>query len=118
MKLLEVCAIQAPGITAMSLHPSSAFRQGAIALTTAAALLVGSAAHGQSVLTSSSPTQTVSAGDCRAFGKYILDEDSTSKLSDTFFDSVGAFVRANCQPTINGKVIQIITETDQDGASL
>ena len=99
------------------------FRKGAIALTTAAALAAGSMfpARAQTAV-SNSPitTSKVSAGDCAAFGKYLVDEARLYKkdLSRTFLLSASRFVRANCASSDKDGEIQIITETQQDAASL
>jgi hypothetical protein len=92
------------------------------AIVGAAALFAGTA-HSQTAVATNPPpapatSSSISGGDCAAFGKYILDEDKTSKLSDTFFDSVGRFVTAKCQPSDKDGAIQIVTMTDQDAISL
>lgn len=87
-----------------------------------AAVLAPATAFGQTAVAtnpaSAPTTSSVSGGDCAAFGKYVLDEDAAFKLSDTFFDSVGKFVTAKCQPFDKDGPTQIVTMTDQDAISL
>lgn len=66
------------------------------------------------------PAKGVSAAECSAFRSFMLEEarEFSDKMSPTFLKSISRFTKAGCATTDAKGEIQIITETDQDGASL
>jgi hypothetical protein len=108
----------------MSLEPSTSFRRAGFALATIAGLAFGDAAFAQTAPRptpiNAPPSQPISAGQCAAFGKYVLDEDDAfpGKLSGTFLESISRFVSADCATRDAKGEIQIITMNNQDAASL
>lgn len=106
------------------LHAPSSFRKTAFALTTAAALAVFAAFPAAAQQVAANPPATQSQGvptaECGAFGTYLLDEAKTyhATMSKTFLLSAGRFLKAGCAASDKDGPIQIITETNQDAASL
>jgi hypothetical protein len=93
----------------------------------AAALVTGVApsASGQTLADNATrfPTAVetgVSPVDCAVFRRYILQEakDFADQMSGTFLTSVSRFTKAGCAARDGDGEIQIITENDQDAASL
>ena len=108
----------------MALNPGTSFRRAGFALATIAGLAAGDGANAQTGLKATPAnapfTQTVSKGDCDAFGSYLLDEARQFKdaMSKTFLQTSVRFLRAGCAATDKDGEIQLITMTDQDAASL
>lgn len=71
-------------------------------------------------VTAAPATQTVPAGQCAAFGKYLVDELKTypNDLSPEFRKSAARFLRASCTNRDADGEIHFVTMNAQDDASL